>query len=215
MESHFHDAILYSSNVVFNIAVEQSDRDADNDVLSVADLQLAQQKLVNMDVSALEQRIMNHTRGTSKSMLSQRYMKGMFQHVQNPIGLNDIRHTPDPQLAFSAHVYAGKSGSLLIMDNVLMKPAPETAIQDRHYLSMTIEEYKKFAEAVSTYCYINKDGQLCKLKNAKTKKLKNLRHTIRKNKIFMTSLIWKEQLRLIELELGKRQHVPNLRRPEQ
>lgn len=82
---------------------------------------------------------------------------------------------------------------------------PLTAIQDRHYLKMSIPEYKKFAEAVSSFCYINREGNLCKLRNAKTKKLKNLRHGIRKSDFLMKSLIWKEQLRLLEMELNKRQ----------
>lgn len=86
--------------------------------------------------------------------------------------------------------------------------APLTAVQDRHYLCLEIEEYRQFAEAVSTFCYLNRDAQLCKLKNAKTKKLKNLRYGIRKSPYLMKSLIWKEQLRLIEAELIKRRGRP-------
>ncbi len=85
-------------------------------------------------------------------------------------------------------------------------PAPTTAVQDRHYLCLSIPEYRTFAEAVGTFCYLNQDGQLCKLKNAKIKKLKNLRTTIRKSDYLMKSLIWKEQLRLIEAEIRRRQH---------
>lgn len=88
-----------------------------------------------------------------------------------------------------------------------MTEAPTTAVQDRHYLCLTIAEYKSFAEALSNHCYLNKDGAHCKLKNAKTKKLKNLRYTIKKSPYLLKSLIWKEQLRMIEAELAKRIRV--------
>lgn len=84
---------------------------------------------------------------------------------------------------------------------------PTTAVQDRHYLCLTIAEYQTFAEAVSTFCYLNRDGQLCKLRKASTKKLKNLKYGIKKSPYLMKSLIWKEQLRLLENELNKRQHI--------
>lgn len=82
---------------------------------------------------------------------------------------------------------------------------PTTAVQDRNYLRMSIPEYKNFAEAVSSFCYLNKEGNLCKIRNAKIKKLKNIRHGIRRSDFLMKSLIWREQLRLIEVELSKRQ----------
>lgn len=88
------------------------------------------------------------------------------------------------------------------------QPAPTTAKEDRHYLCLEIGEYRNFAEAVSTQCYLNRDGQLCKLRNAKTKKLKNLRHGILKSPYLLKSMIWKEQLRLIEAELTKRRGIP-------
>lgn len=91
--------------------------------------------------------------------------------------------------------------------------APTTAVQDRNYLCLSIGEYKVFAEAVSTQCYLNRDGNLCKLKNAKTKKLKNLRYTIKKSPYLMKSMIWKEQLRLIEAELTKRRGIPRYAKP--
>lgn len=87
-----------------------------------------------------------------------------------------------------------------------MTDAPQTAVQDRSYLGLDIHEYRTFAEAVSTQCFLNRDGQPCKLKNATLKKLKNVRYTIKKSSYLMQSLIWKEQLRLIEAEIQKRQH---------
>lgn len=92
--------------------------------------------------------------------------------------------------------------------------APITnTIQDRHHLGLNIEEYRTFAEAVNTQCYLNKDGQLCKLKNAKTKKLKNLRYTIRKSEYLLRSMIWKAQLHFIEIEISKRQGAQHYGKP--
>jgi len=76
--------------------------------------------------------------------------------------------------------------------------------QDRLHLGLSIDEYRNFAEAVNTQCYLNRDGQLCNLKNAKTKKLKNLRYTIRKSEYLQVSMIWKAQLHFIEMEIAKR-----------
>lgn len=83
---------------------------------------------------------------------------------------------------------------------------PTTAQEDRQYLSMEISEYKHFAECLSKNGYLNRQADICLLKNTKTKKLKNLRSNIRKSDYLMRSLIWKEQLRLIQLELNKRRH---------
>ena len=84
--------------------------------------------------------------------------------------------------------------------------APTTAVQDRNYLGLDIPEYRKFAEAVSTQCFINRDGQPCKLKNAKLKKLKNIRYTIKKSSLHTKSLIWTDQRRRRDAEIQKRQH---------
>lgn len=84
-------------------------------------------------------------------------------------------------------------------------PAPTTAVEDRHYLQMSIPEYQNFAQAVGTKCFLSRDGQHCKLKNATNKKLKNIRYGIRKSDYLMKSLIWKEQLRIIDFELNRRQ----------
>lgn len=81
---------------------------------------------------------------------------------------------------------------------------PTTAQEDRRYLCMDIPEYKHFAECLSQNGYLNREAQICLLKNAKTKKLKNLRANIRKSDYLMKSLIWTEQLRLIQLEINKR-----------
>lgn len=84
--------------------------------------------------------------------------------------------------------------------------APTTALQDRHYLCLSIPEYKTFAEALANNCFLNRNAQACSISKAKTKKLKNLRANIRKHPFLMQSLIWKEQLRLIEVEIKRRQH---------
>jgi len=84
---------------------------------------------------------------------------------------------------------------------------------DSQHLCLTIDEYRNFAEAVNTQCYLNRDGQLCKLKNAKTKKLKNLRYTIRKSEYLLRSMIWQAQLHFIEMEIKKRQGVQHYGKP--
>lgn len=82
--------------------------------------------------------------------------------------------------------------------------APVTAQQDRQYLCMDIAEYQHFAKCLSQNGYLNRQSQICLLKNAKTKKLKNIRANIRKSDYLMKSLIWTEQMRLIQLEIKKR-----------
>jgi hypothetical protein len=85
--------------------------------------------------------------------------------------------------------------------------APTTVREDRHYICLTIPEYNNFAEAIATGCYLDRDGNHCKISKAKLKKLKNIRYTIMKSPYLLKSLIWKEQLRLIEQELRKRQRI--------
>ena len=85
--------------------------------------------------------------------------------------------------------------------------APTNTQQDRRYLCLTKTEYDHFAEAIQTGCYLNKQANLVKLKNTKTKKLKNLRYSIRKYPYIMQSMIWQAQLRIIEIEIRKRQHA--------
>lgn len=88
---------------------------------------------------------------------------------------------------------------------------PTTAQEDRQYLQMTISEYQNFAHAVANKCYLNRLGDACMLKNAKTKKLKNIKTIIRRSPFLMQSMIWKEQLRLIEQELAVRRGNPQRR----
>ena len=93
----------------------------------------------------------------------------------------------------------------------MLPEAPKTAQGDRRYLQMDIPEYQKFANAVASKCYLNRVGDLCQLKNAKTKKLKNIRTVIKRSPFLMQSMIWKEQLRLIEQELLLRRGSPQRR----
>ena len=86
--------------------------------------------------------------------------------------------------------------------------APTSALEDRHYLGLSISEYKAFAEALANNCFLNREAQPCSIPKAKTRKLKNIRANIRKHDYLMKSLIWKEQLRRIELELSKRRKEP-------
>lgn len=82
--------------------------------------------------------------------------------------------------------------------------APTTAREDRQYLGMDVSEYKHFAECLSQQGYLNKQAQICLMRNTKTKKLKNIRAGIRKSEYLLKSLIWQEQLRIINQELKKR-----------
>lgn len=88
------------------------------------------------------------------------------------------------------------------------EPAPTTALEDRHYLNLSIPEYRDFAEALAKNCFLDRQANACSITKAKTKKLKNIRATIRKHPFLMNSLIWKEQLRRIDIELSKRRKVP-------
>ena len=85
--------------------------------------------------------------------------------------------------------------------------APTNTLEDRHYLRLFKKEYDHFAEAIQTGCYLDKRENMVKLKNTKTKKLKNLRSSIRKSTYLMQSMIWQAQLRIIETEIRRRQHV--------
>jgi hypothetical protein len=86
--------------------------------------------------------------------------------------------------------------------------APTSALEDRHYLCLTIPEYKAFAEALANNCFLDGDAKPHPITKATTKKLKNLRSTILKEEYLMKSLIWNEQVRLIERELHKRRSNP-------
>lgn len=84
---------------------------------------------------------------------------------------------------------------------------PQNALQDRKYLGWEIHDYHDMAKALGDNCYHNKEGQHCSIPKAKLKKLRDLKWVISKNPKLANSLIFKEQLRLIEFELQKRKHM--------
>ncbi|ANJ20822.1 hypothetical protein RDp07_gp11 [Roseobacter phage RD-1410Ws-07] len=122
-----------------------------------------------------------------------------------------LRPPSTAEFAFPASVFQTEHQRLMMMPDEIVPPT--TVQQDRHYLCMTVAEYQDFSECIQTSCYLNKQGQHCKLKNAKTKKLKNLRYSIRKAPYLMASLIWQAQLRIIENEISKRRGVPRHEKP--
>lgn len=84
---------------------------------------------------------------------------------------------------------------------------PQNALQDRKYLGWEIPDYHDMAMALGNNCFRNKEGQHCSIAKAKLKKLRDLKWVISKNPKLANSLIFKEQLRLIEFELQKRKHM--------
>lgn len=142
-------------------------------------------------------RYLTHHRAIGKPQTMPRWNQPISMHS---IGSNDLRSAGTGRVAMDRGLYAGEFGAIL-MD----QPAPTSTKEDREFLGLTIAEYQKFCEAVQTQCFLNREGNLCKLKNAKTKKLKNLRYKIIKSEHLMKSMIWREQLRLIEIEIAKRQ----------
>lgn len=93
--------------------------------------------------------------------------------------------------------------------------APTSAREDRLYLKMDIPDYRDLCEAVMKDCYRDKKKQHCSLKGAKLKKLKDLRFLLTKNPKLACSMIYKELIRRIEVEINKRQAMPSIdrRRP--
>lgn len=113
--------------------------------------------------------------------------------------------TPDKLKAIPVGLFTSEKGSHLEMPDEFT--APTNTIQDREHLKLSISEYQNFSEAVSKNCFLDRDGNHCKLKNAKTKKLKNLRYKINKSEYLKVSMIWRAQLHVIQMELSKRNAV--------
>jgi len=90
---------------------------------------------------------------------------------------------------------------------------PTSAMEDRHYLCLTIPEYQNFSEAVNTNCFLDRHGNHVKIKKAKIKKLKNIRHSIKKTPYFMKSMIWRALLERLNEEIDNRELGPHRRRP--
>ncbi|WHM52924.1 hypothetical protein [Sulfitobacter phage vB_SupP_AX] len=149
-------------------------------------------------------RITNGGRGHGKSLIP----NWPFQSTLASAG---VRRTQEDQFAFPPHVFQTEHQRLMMMPDQIT--APTTTQQDRQYLGMTVPEYQNFSECIQRNSYLNRDGNQCKLKNAKTKKLKNIRHTIRKSPFLMASLIWQAQLRIIEAEITKRRGIPRHAQP--
>lgn len=76
--------------------------------------------------------------------------------------------------------------------------------EDRELLGWDIRKYELMAQMLSENCFQNKQGDWCKIPKAKTKKLKNLRAMLRKNKVYAYSMIMKEYARRLDHEIQKR-----------
>jgi hypothetical protein len=113
-----------------------------------------------------------------------------------------LRSDEGSEFAIPSHLYSGSGYHLMVHDGIL-PPAPTTTIADREYLGLTVGEYRNFAENVH-HAYINREGDVCLLKNAKTKKLKNIRYKIIKSEFLLQSMIWRAQLQSIEQEIRRR-----------
>ena len=100
------------------------------------------------------------------------------------------------------------------LDNVMGREehlAPTSTAQDRQYLCMDIFEYQRHAEALSQSGVLNKEGNIEKFKHMKTKRLKNLRAVMKKNK-FNKSMLLTAIMSRITSELSKRQKTPRATR---
>lgn len=154
----------------------------------------------------------NHTinyggRGHAKQIITGRgILSGLHQPVQTPLAQPDLRSTGAVRFPTTWHVFPNPRA-------VLMGDAPQTTREDREYLGLTISEYNEFSDAIMAGCYLNRDHQQCKLKGAKTKKLKNLRYKIKKSEFLSASMIWRAQLHIVEAELKRRRGVPRHAQP--
>ena len=95
-----------------------------------------------------------------------------------------------------------------ILDSGIERPL--TPLEDRKMLGWSIYQYQHMAQALSNGCFLNRQKQEVKIKNCKLKKLRNIRHTIRKNPLFMQSPIHMELLRRLNIQIGKRVKRPTL-----
>jgi hypothetical protein len=87
---------------------------------------------------------------------------------------------------------------------------PMTAREDREALGYSVPHYKLMAEGLANQCWLNKHNQLIPIKKMKLKKLKNLRHQIRKHPVKSKSIIHKELVRQINIQIGRKERRPLL-----
>lgn len=141
---------------------------------------------------------------TGKSVLAN-------QVLANSITSRALRRARENEFAIPAGLYQTEHQRLMMAPDDIKEPKNTT--EDRHYLCLEVSEYRDFSECIQANCYLNPQGQWCKIRKAKTKKLKNLRYNIKRTPYLMASLIWQAQLRIIENELSRRRAAPRYAKP--
>lgn len=131
------------------------------------------------------------------SATTKNYQQKLMAAIQNSGHRPDLRRDGTVEPSIDPFLYPNKVVKK-------MEEAPTNTISDRHYLCLTVTEYQDFAECIQKGCYLNKEGSHCKVKNAKTKKLKNLVYKFKKSPYLHKSLIWKAQMHVIKAELERR-----------
>lgn len=142
--------------------------------------------------------IQNGGRGHGKSLISNYHQQSLAALQGSGFG-NHLRRDGEVQPPVDPFLYPAP-GFLKMTEE-----EPTNTISDRHYLCLTLSEYQSFSECIQKGCYLNKEGNHCKVKNTKTKKLKNLVYKFRKSPYLHKSLIWKAQIQVIKAELERRQ----------
>lgn len=135
-------------------------------------------------------------RGHAKTITG-RWHQQTLAAIQNPSWGLDLRRNGKMESPIDPFLYPNQVVKQ-------MEEAPINTVSDRHYLCLTVTEYQNFAECIQKGCYLNKEGSHCKVKKAKTKKLKNLVHKFKKSPYLHKSLIWKAQMHVIKAELERR-----------
>jgi len=141
---------------------------------------------------------------TGKSVLAN-------QVLANSITSSVLRRTRENEFAIPTGLFQTEHQRLMMAPEHITPP--NNTNEDRHYLCLTPSEYRDFSECIQAGCYLNREGQWCRLRKAKTKKLKNLRYKINRSPYLMASLIWQAQLRIIEGELSRRRAEPRHAKP--
>lgn len=147
--------------------------------------------------SPLERKLVQYGgRGHGKTITG-RWPRQNMATFQNSGDWSDLRRDGKMEKSTDTFLYPTR-----MMEE--MEKVPTNTMQDRLYLNLTKREYDNFADCIQQGCYMNKFGSFVKLKNCKTKKLKNMVYKIKKNSLLLQSMIWKAQLQVIERELQRR-----------
>ena len=176
LEDHMKDALLYDTSMV--------------------EIKHPTATQVMMEEKEARYRTTYGGRGHAKTITG-RWPQQAMAAIQNPNWEPALRRNEKVEQSVDPFLYPNK----VVKE---MEEAPINTISDRHYLCLTVTEYQDFAECIQNGCYLNKEGNHCKVKKAKTKKLKNLIYKFKKSPYLHKSLIWKAQMHVIKAELKRR-----------